>query len=286
MKNLCVVRVAVNNNFNCTDSEWEQLDQFAAKNPNKHFFVNSNVNTPRLQTIKDHPYKAVVTANPDITIRAGALAKIKTLAGHIAFARVKWLPEVEAIRNAITELLSWGIPVVVTMQRWNSKKSLLSWTSLEHYEFSCSRYRLAGKALKDLNRFVDNHAKTGLPIHICDRAGLGCQGCGLCSTLTTGMNLHIRSLNLSTSGVCPYNCPDCYAKTMSNFAEKLGHAPVLFDKIQANDKQRGATAHIKESRKKAERGLLPSWIPCGGTHWRLPNHARIARERRVTCPGT
>jgi hypothetical protein len=41
-----VCRVALSNNFNCSDKEWEQLDQIAAKRSDKKFFVNSNIKTP------------------------------------------------------------------------------------------------------------------------------------------------------------------------------------------------------------------------------------------------
>ena len=54
-----VVRVAISNNFNCTDKEWKQLDTFTKANPDKSFFVNSNIHTPKLHTVNDHDYKVV-----------------------------------------------------------------------------------------------------------------------------------------------------------------------------------------------------------------------------------
>ena len=90
----------------------------------------------------------------------------------------------------------------------------------------------------------------GYGAYICDRKGLGCQGCGLCSLLVTGQKLPIKSVNLSSSGLCPYNCPDCYAKTMQHFSKAMGHNPLAFDKIAANDKQAGHLKHIKNAKEK------------------------------------
>jgi hypothetical protein len=247
-----VVRVATSNNFNCTPKEWDQVNQFAKANPTKSFFINSNIHTPKLNTIANHPYKAVVTANPNLKITqseiARVIARLAKIKNQVSFVRVKYIPHNEMIMALLGLLLKCGFNVVITLQRFNSKHTLLQYTNTKYYKYSCSRYRLAGHELKEITRQVNHLANVlQLPVWICDRKGLGCQTCKLCSTLTTGQDLKITSLNLSSSGICPYNCPDCYAKTMQHFCTSLGHKPMVFDMIRQNDKQAGKTKHIQRN---------------------------------------
>jgi hypothetical protein len=245
-----VVRVATNNNFNCTAAEFKQLDKIAAENPGRLFFVNCNARTPKLRDLLKHPYETVITMNPDLNIKASVVERALAVHTSVAFYRVKWLPERPDIAELI-ERVSKVAPVVVTAQRFNSKKMLQKYTSLEHYKHECSRYRLHGAALEALEGFVDALQHKGRQVYICDRKGLGCLGCGLCATLNGHEGARIESLNLSTSGVCPYNCPDCYAKQMQKFVVACGNAPMQYDKIKRNKKQSGATKHIKNAREAA-----------------------------------
>ena len=246
-----IVRVAVSNNFNCTAAEWAQLDTIQAQHPDKTFFVNSNIMTPDLISINDHPYKAVITVNPNLVVpEYKVLHKLDYIApSKIGFLRVKWVPGplLPGIRSLIDSLLDRDYAVVITLQRYQKTATLLKYTSREYYEHTCSRFRLAGEALKEVETYVDSRQALNLKAYICDRTGKGCSGCGQCATLTMGKPAEICSLNLSTSGTCPYSCPDCYAKCMSNFSEKMGHAPIRFDVIHKNHKQSGQTAHIKHA---------------------------------------
>ena len=248
-----VVRVAASNNFNCTAKEWVQLIQLAELNPDSFFFVNSNIKTPRLDSIREYTLgnlgKAVVTVNPDLTIEDRWVDRAIKLKAYLAFVRVKWLPRVEPIRLAINQLIMAGLNVVVTLQRFNGKKSIANYTFPCYYKFEYSRFRLQGIALREAKAFVDHYKKAGYGAYICDRKGLGCRDCGLCSLLVTGQKLPVKSVNLSSSGICPYNCPDCYAKTMQHFSVAMGHNPIAYDKIAANDKQAGRLVHIKEKKR-------------------------------------
>lgn len=260
-----IIRVGTLNNFNCTPAEWAQLDEFTAQNPDKYFFINCNAKTPGLLTINDHPYKAVITLNPDLVISQTLVARVLSLdPAKIAFVRVKWLPAANPsprnpvshrtawhgrpeIEEVITQLRGAGIEVVITSQRFNGKKTLLAHAPRAAYKWECTRYRVSGIAWKSLNAFAK---KTGTKI--CDKAGLGCQGCHLCSTLNGHKRTdRILSLNLSTSGICPYNCIDCYAKTMQHFRACMNQTLIRFDKIMANRKQKGNTKHILNNRKAA-----------------------------------
>jgi hypothetical protein len=227
------------------------------KNPNDTFFINSNINTPALTTVNKHPYKVVVTANPNITGTPADLNKIMqkfiTIKDHIAFVRVKFVPGIPFFIELLAMLLAVNIPVVITLQRFNSLESLSRFTDRKYYQHSCSRFRLAGPMLKAITQLVTRYRNR---VWICDQKGLGCSGCGLCSKLTTGKSYKVYSLNLSSSGICPYNCPDCYAKTMQNFSRKMGHNPLVYNKIQQNKKQSGRTAHIKEALKQCLDDLI------------------------------
>lgn len=245
-----IVRVACSNNFNCSEKEYAQLDEFAKQNPHRFFFVNSNIRTPHLPAINDHPYRAVITANPDLVVDQTLVKRLEGLDPvRVGFIRVKWLPGKPDIQGLTDELLEKRYPVVITTQRFNGKKKLLQYTELRHYQHLDSRYRLHGEALREVTQYVDQQHKKGLRAYLCDRKGLGCQGCGLCAMLTQGDKKNkLLSLNLSTSGICPYNCVDCYAKTMQNFLVKCGKIPIQFDVIKANKKQSGQTGHIKHAK--------------------------------------
>lgn len=243
-----VVRVATSNNFNCTDAEYAQLDGIAAANPDKLFFVNSNVRTPLLRNILCHSYQAVITVNPDLFVDKDMVEKAQALSHKVSFYRVKWLPKKDDIVQAIEDLLPEA-PVVITMQRFNSIATLESCTSKDYYAHDCSRFRLHGDALEALEAYVDAQAGLGRKLYICDRKGLGCLGCGLCATLNGAKGAEIKSLNLSTSGVCPYSCVDCYAKAMQKFLVGCGNKPMKYDTIMKNKKQKGTTKHIQNARK-------------------------------------
>ena len=249
MKKSCVVRVAVSNNFNCTEREFGQLDAIASEHPDKVFFVNCNARTPRLRSLLDHPYKAVVTLNPDLTVDTRVVERGLAVAKAVAFYRVKWLPGNPAIVGLAIEAAGKA-PVVITSQRFISRRCLERYTEAKHYKLECARFRLHGEALRDLQEFVDK-MPTAHKLYLCDRKGVGCMGCGLCATLNGHKGLPIKSLNLSTSGVCPYACPDCYAKAMQKFLVATGKRPMEYDVIKGNKKQLGRTKHIQNNRKVA-----------------------------------
>lgn len=241
-----VVRVGVNNNFNCTVSEFKQLDQFTETYPESFFFINSNIRTLNIKKIMDHPYKAVITLNPNILTDPALVRRLYDIdSSKIAFVRIKYVPGKHNSLDLIHKV-SETHKVVITLQRFNSKKSIADYVPdyPEHYKWSFNRFRLFGDSLAKVEKIVqpDNN------IHICDQLNLGCGGCGLCSTLTTGRSLPIYTLNLSSSGMCPYNCVDCYAKTMQHFLREMGKPVIQYDHIHMNSKQAGRTKHIKHAR--------------------------------------
>lgn len=238
------VRVAVSNNFNCTTDEFKQLDGFKAANPNSLFFVNCNAATPNLLKLNKKDTKVVVTINPNLTLNKTLVNRVKKLnPSQVAFVRVKYVPGYPEILELVDDLRTM-FPVVITNQRFQSLHTLYMYTEKEFYDFSCSRFRLNKKEFNTICEFVDSREN----VYICDRSGKGCQDCNLCSTLVSGEPLEIKSLNLSTSGICPFNCPDCYAKCMQKFLSGCGYPLINFDKIKKNHKQSGRTQHIKNAK--------------------------------------
>lgn len=248
MKNK-VVRVAVNNNFNCTSLEYRHLDAMAKENPNSYFFINSNIKTPKLRNINLHDYKAVITLNPDLIVQDNLVERLYHIASDkVAFVRIKYVPGWTSIINLI-EKVSLTHKVVLTLQRFNSIKSISQYVEdfRKYYTHTDNRFRLNDETFNKITAYAD----TLKNVYICDQAGLGCEGCGLCSKLTCGKDLPVHSLNLSTSGICPYSCVDCYAKTMQHFLKEIGKPLIHYDWIHKNSKQSGKTKHIKRNKKAA-----------------------------------
>lgn len=241
------VRVAVNNNFNCTEKEFNQLNAYQKRYPQDHFFVNCNIFTPKLTNLNNHSYKAVITFNPDIHIKDKAYSILQDVSkDKVAFVRVKYIPKNDKITQTILGLAEDGYKVMITCQRYNGFKTLDKYSDRKDYYFSHNRMRLTDENMKVVDALAAKHPN----IFICDRSETGCAGCGYCSTLTSGEDLEIYSLNLSSSGLCKFNCPDCFSKTMQHFVVACGHKPIKYDVIKKNHKQSGQTKHIKAHLKK------------------------------------
>lgn len=232
-----LIRIATNNNFNCTKKEFDQLDTFSnfKKYSKDLFFINSNIKTPLLSKVNNHPYKVAITANPDIHINRNYIEKLKKIsADKIAFIRIKYIPNNLSIMQLIKEL-SATYKIVVTVQRFNSKKSINQYVTnyKKEYSWRGNRYRL----LPEGYSILDNLIKDLKNVYICDRLQEGCSSCMLCSTLVTGEEYPLYTLNLSSSGICPYSCVDCYAQTLQPFLRCCEKPVIRFDYVHKNKKQ-------------------------------------------------
>lgn len=242
-----IIRVAVNNNFNCTKKEFNQLDKYSSLNIESSFFINSSIKTPNLIKIKDYPYKAVITVNPDITIDHEMIKKLNKIpVDRIAFLRIKYIPNNISIIQLIKHL-SKTYNIVITVQRFNSIKSIEQYVPnfRNDYIFSNNRFRLNPKGYSILNNII----KKLNNVYICDRTQQGCSSCMLCSTLVTGKVLPLYTLNLSSSGICPYSCVDCYAKTLQHFLREINKPVIRYDLIHKNKKQSKKPKTKKSNRK-------------------------------------
>jgi len=239
-----VVRVAIANNFNCTNQEFKQLDYFASVNSDSKFFINSNINTKNLMNVTKHDYKVVVTANPNLFIDNEKIKRLYEIRNKISFVRVKYIPDDVKIQKLIKKL-SRSFNVVITVMRFNGYRNLDKLSNRKYYEKSFGKMRLKSRYYKDVCRYADSLKR----VYICDRKHLGCSGCNLCSTLNNEKTENLSSINLSTSGICKFNCVDCYAKTMQNFIVKCGNNPIEFDIIKKNKKQKGTNKFILSHKK-------------------------------------
>ena len=240
-----VVRVAVSNNFNCTQAEFKQVYDFQAQYPENFFFVNSNIKTRNLIKLNDHNFQAVITINPDLKVYKSYIDKLDKI-NKVAFVRVRYIPDNAQIDMLMDILCLKGYTVMVTIQRFNGKESLHKYSGEQYYTWSHNRYRLNNEYLIELKEKLSKYPNA----YICDLKSLGCNGCGLCSKLTIGNNRPLYSLNLSSSGICKNDCPDCYAKTMQNFLGACGYNLINYDKVMMNSKQAGRTKHIQHNKEK------------------------------------
>jgi len=238
-----IVRVGINANFNCTRGEFIQVDGFAKAFPAKRFFVNSNIITPKLLNLNDYNIKSVITVNPDLVVKRKLVKKLYKLKKlNVAFVRVKYIPNDSAIKDLIEELSSNGYKVVITVMRFKSNKTIGKYGDKSGYSWDHNWFRLKERHLEVLKNYADSLKN----VYICDRNKLGCQGCGLCEKLTFNKGVDLASLNMSSSGLCPHNCIDCFAKKMQVFITGCGHKAMVYDVIKQNIKQMGKTAYIKK----------------------------------------
>jgi len=160
-----VVRVGINNNFNCTSDEFTQVEGFKLVRSNAMFFVNSNIKTPKLLEINNHNVNVVVTVNPDITVDRKMVNKLYKLdQAKVSFVRVRYIPENESINKLITELSEKGYKVVITVMRFKSNDSLSKFTKKSHYDFTFSWLRLKKEGMENLEKFIGSLKN----VYICD----------------------------------------------------------------------------------------------------------------------
>jgi len=215
-----VLRVATLNNFNYTDKEFEQMRSLEDNHPEYNIFINSN----SYQKIRGK-FPAVVTINP-------SLAKFTEPKGDreiIKAVRVKYVADAKPkIKKAFDECVAWAykydIPILITYMRFRSLSTLKNFArTAQKYKWRHNYYRQVLKEQFDLDLF-----------HYCDIREEGCPSCQNCAKLPFGFKGgEIYSINLSSSGECPYNCPDCYAKNMSKWGN------LAYDRILKNTKMKG-----------------------------------------------
>lgn len=230
-----IVRVAVTNNFNLTDQEFNQLNQIKTNFPNNKYFINSNIlslNNKTADRILRNDYKIVLTVNPNLLFTGKEpLHLLNKIKEKIGFIRVKYIFNKEI--DEFIELNSRNFPIVLTLFRFNAEETLSKYTDKLYYNFCRSRWRLKNKYI---NIIKEKFNKPN--IYICDLKQKGCSSCGLCNKLTYNIDsAEIYSLNLSSSGVCKFNCIDCYAKTMQHFLSSINKSKIKYDVIKKNKKQ-------------------------------------------------
>lgn len=227
-----IVRVATLNNFNFSAAEIKQVRELQKENA--FVFVNSHRKT-RLQNVG---IPVVVTLNPNIT----DMAPLKGDVSAVACVRVKYVHS-DIGRAALEECFEYcsreGLTPLITLFRMKSKKTrdrFLDADSREHYSWNRNFFRLTSRGKRSAIRWIQKRAREwGLDVKFCDRKGGGCPECGNCSKLTFGVDLPIYEVNLSSSGHCPHNCVDCFAKMLVT----KNRGRIAFDTVKMNSKQKG-----------------------------------------------
>jgi hypothetical protein len=214
------IRVGEKNNFNHQNAEFSKLKGFEKLGK---IFLNSNSFTD----IKSN-YPAIVTINPYLIFNP--LSEKSDLKNIKAF-RIKVFCSnnpyyMQQQRDCFAYAKRLNIPVLVTFFRARSKKTAEKFNlQLSNYEYKGNYFRLteASKKVHISNIIAFSGLKKGL-INFCDLSGNGCPSCNNCTRLTYNKIGTIKALNLSISGVndknnkrgiCPFNCPDCWAKIVT-----------------------------------------------------------------------
>ena len=215
-----VLRIGVLNNFNFTDAEIAAVLQW--QNKGYLTFVNSNSFTP----VRAEAGAAVITVNPYLDMFVEPRGDLT----HVKAVRVKFVANpVPAVSAAWDQSLQWaddhGIPVLVTVQRFARRATMQLYCQDPTAYVQKNGYF----------RLLLQPAFAGL--EVCDKEQGGCPACGRCARLTHGSTAEVAGLNLQESGVCQYNCPDCFAKKLL-----MGRAPSM-GKVFQNRKQKGQLKH-------------------------------------------
>ena len=216
-----VLRVDTFTNFNYSEIEFKQLEKISKDHPGYKVFVNSN---SFVEIKGDIP--AVVTINPHLV----KFVKPKGNIGMIKACRIKYVSDpTDDVRQAFNESVEWCMankkPILITYMRFRDEQTLKQYTrSHFNYIWAKNYFRQKIKKTWDLDCF-----------NYCDKGELGCPSCMNCSKLTYGVDAEIYSINLSSSGMCKYNCPSCYVKTITQWH----HGQICMDKIMQNCKQVG-----------------------------------------------
>lgn len=221
-----IVRVDTYTNFNYTDKEFKQLDKIQIEHPEYKLFVNSNSHVE----IRGN-YPAIVCINPGIDKFIQPKGKIEI----IKAVRIKYVADPKPeVKKAFNESVAWAykhsIPILITYMRFRSEETLKKYTKNGngcHYKWLKNYFRQLTRKTFDLEQF-----------HYCDLNEKGCPGCMNCAKLTFNIpEAELLSVNLSSSGSCKYNCPDCFVKTFLKCRTNIRH--ISFDKIASNVKQTG-----------------------------------------------
>jgi hypothetical protein len=232
MKHDRVIRVATLNNFNFTAAEVLQVKELKSKYAN--VFVNSHAKT-RLQDIG---VPIVSTLNPDVL----NVLPLRGKTSAVAVVRVKYVHSATgraALEKCFKYCADHSLTPLITLFRMKSRKtrdSFVDEASQSHYSWSHNFFRLTPTGKRSAIRHLHARARAwGLDVKFCDKKGKGCPSCGNCSKLTFGQDLPVYEINLSSSGHCPHNCPDCFAKML--VTKNCGR--IAFDKVKANSKMKG-----------------------------------------------
>lgn len=243
-----VIRVGEKNNFNMTNREHKELEKYTGKGD---IFVNSNAFTKI-----DSTYPSIVTINPYMKFvpLRGDLSNVKAVRLKIfKSSKIEYRKE---FVKCIAFCLENDLKILLTYMRYKSIKTAEKYTGPRFrdmgYIHDHGYFRPIESTRKWLYEYVsemiimdDKDPKKWL--YECDSKGKGCPSCGNCHKLTYGYKTAtIKALNLSISGVkdskgrrglCPYHCPDCFAKLVC-----FGKRPQC-DKLISNKKMQGKIDH-------------------------------------------
>ena len=245
-----LVRVGVMNNFNMTDLEYEELIN---KNL-QDYFINSNVKSLKKEIKPEYgKIPLIVTLNPDIDLPKFPEKEVLKQYNLRAF-RVKVcgnrLKDYKRLYQLVKFSIDNNVKVLITFQRFYRLKTMEQFVSkddFKYYEHRAGYFRPTSEYKTMIMKFVRKIEKKfnkNKFIFQCDKKDKGCPDCLNCAKLVypdhkyreyVKEGINIYSLNLKSSGYCPFNCPDCFAKRLIQRV----HNQISFGKIKMNNKQKG-----------------------------------------------
>lgn len=255
-----LVRVGTLNNFNFTKKEFEQLfltkEIERVKNNYYNFFIWSNVlgYNSQLKTNTKRMLKDLEKTFLNVNMRVG-LTVNPTLENFIKPLNTMFVNclVVKATTNnkpVLEQVVRYAkqrqLPVLVVFQRFRKRETFEKFISKRNrykYNLQSLYFRLGIPYRKQLLNELREIYKD---VRACDLEDTGCQGCRNCEAvnyyLETG---DMYSLNLSTSGFCPYQnspkaCPDCYA----SYCISRTKGKIAFDRIIKNTKMKKKTKKV------------------------------------------
>lgn len=227
-----LVRVGVMNNFNYTDEELQAIKHLDNKFVNCHIGVFTKFKN--VLKLKKHGIQTVITLNPNLNLNEYmAIFHILKDINHVTFRIKITIKNYIDVKRFIKKYPN--VKFLITFMRFFKKETLLSNCRLMHgYSYRKGYYRMGIKNKKVIQEMY-SHIKG--KIYFCDVEESGCTNCNNCQRVT-GYNpdhYEVYSLSLIESGICPYNCPDCFAKKLNKLCKNTSINSV----IKKNRKQKG-----------------------------------------------
>jgi len=244
--NNVLVRVGTLNNFNFTSTEVNHLNLLSKIYPNKIFFVWSNVKSYNKMYKKNK--KEIDNLFKNSNIKLGL-----TVTPNLEFIKPVTSKNIDNIiykfvlnnktnytRNKVIEYAKkHDLNVLLIPLRFKKTENFNKYVSdTDKYVYIKPYIKLSKHAFVEFAYYTKQMYNK---VYTCDLLHLGCTSCYNCYRINNiSVVRNFESINLSTSGKCPYNCIECYAKHCLDRTQ----GKIRYDIFTINTKMKG-NQHVK-----------------------------------------